>query len=64
MVSSSRIDLALERARNLDIVIFDKTERSHAVPALSGVVAAPGGNESDLLASCCCRRSQLRTPAR
>ncbi|MEO6982794.1 MAG: heavy metal translocating P-type ATPase [Edaphobacter sp.] len=43
--------LALERARNLDVVIFDKTGTlTRGAPALSGVVAAPGGNESDLLA--------------
>ena len=43
--------LALERARNLDIVIFDKTGTlTRGSPTLSGVAAAPGGNESDLLA--------------
>ena len=43
--------LALERARNLDTVIFDKTGTlTRGSPLLSGVVAAPGGNESDLLA--------------
>jgi Cu2+-exporting ATPase len=43
--------LALERARNLDIVIFDKTGTlTRGSPALSGVVAARGSNESDLLA--------------
>jgi Cu2+-exporting ATPase len=43
--------LALERARNLDMVIFDKTGTlTRGVPALSGVAAAPGSNESDLLA--------------
>ena len=43
--------LALERARNLDMVIFDKTGTlTRGSPALSGVVAAPGRNESDLLA--------------
>ena len=43
--------LALERARNLDMVIFDKTGTlTRGSPALSGVVAAPGSNESDLLA--------------
>jgi Cu2+-exporting ATPase len=43
--------LALERARNLDIVIFDKTGTlTRGSPAVSGVVAAPGINESDLLA--------------
>jgi P-type Cu2+ transporter len=44
--------LALERARNLDVVIFDKTGTlTRGSPALSGVAAAPGGNESDLLAA-------------
>ena len=43
--------LALERARNLDLVIFDKTGTlTRGSPAVSGVVAAPGSNESDLLA--------------
>lgn len=42
--------LALERARNLDMVIFDKTGTlTRGVPSLSGVAAAPGSNESDLL---------------
>jgi P-type Cu2+ transporter len=43
--------LALERARNLDIVIFDKTGTlTRGSPALAGVAAAQGSNESDLLA--------------
>ena len=43
--------LALERARNLDMVIFDKTGTlTRGSPVLSGIAAAPGGNESDLLA--------------
>jgi Cu2+-exporting ATPase len=43
--------LALERARNLDMVIFDKTGTlTRGTPALSGVVVAPGGDENDLLA--------------
>jgi Cu2+-exporting ATPase len=42
--------LALERARNLDMVIFDKTGTlTRGTPALSGVAVAPGSNESDLL---------------
>ena len=42
--------LALERARNLDLVIFDKTGTlTRGSPALSGVAAAPGGNENNLL---------------
>jgi Cu2+-exporting ATPase len=44
--------LALERARNLDMVIFDKTGTlTRGSPVLSGVAAAQGGNESDLLAA-------------
>jgi len=43
--------LALERARNLDIVIFDKTGTlTRGSPALSGVVAAPGTNRDDVIA--------------
>ncbi len=43
--------LALERARNLDMVVFDKTGTlTRGSPALSGVAAAPGSNASDLLA--------------
>jgi P-type Cu2+ transporter len=43
--------LALERARNLDMVIFDKTGTlTRGSPVLSGVAAAPNSSESDLLA--------------
>jgi P-type Cu2+ transporter len=43
--------LALERARNLDMVIFDKTGTlTRGSPALSGVATAAGVSESDLLA--------------
>jgi Cu2+-exporting ATPase len=43
--------LALERARNLDLVIFDKTGTlTRGSPAVSGVTAVAGTNESDLLA--------------
>src|SRR6202171_3843271 len=43
--------LALERARNLDMVIFDKTGTlTRGAPALSGVATVRDGNESDLLA--------------
>src|SRR5713226_9006435 len=43
--------LALERARNLDMVIFDKTGTlTRGSPALSGLATVGGGNESDLLA--------------
>ena len=42
--------LALESARNLDMVIFDKTGTlTRGSPALSGIAAASGNNESDLL---------------
>src|SRR3984893_15869713 len=42
--------LALERARNLDIVIFDKTGTlTRGSPAVSGVAAAPGSTETGLL---------------
>src|SRR6266704_3021770 len=43
--------LALERARNLDMVIFDKTGTlTRGSPAVSGVAAAPGTREDDLIA--------------
>ena len=43
--------LALERARNLDVVIFDKTGTlTRGSPALSGVTVTPGHNENDVLA--------------
>jgi len=43
--------LALERARNLDIVIFDKTGTlTRGSPAVSNMVAAPGVSEDDLIA--------------
>jgi Cu2+-exporting ATPase len=43
--------LALERARNLDVVIFDKTGTlTRGSPAVSAVTAVPGTNEIDLLA--------------
>jgi Cu2+-exporting ATPase len=43
--------LALERVRNLDMVIFDKTGTlTRGSPALSGVAAARGTSENDLLA--------------
>jgi P-type Cu2+ transporter len=42
--------LALERARNLDVIVFDKTGTlTRGAPALSGVVVAPGVSEEDLL---------------
>jgi Cu2+-exporting ATPase len=43
--------LALERARNLDVVIFDKTGTlTRGSPAVSGVATVPGTNDGDLLA--------------
>jgi P-type Cu2+ transporter len=43
--------LALERARNLDLMIFDKTGTlTRGCPAVSGVATVPGTEESDLLA--------------
>ncbi|HJT69350.1 MAG TPA: heavy metal translocating P-type ATPase [Terriglobales bacterium] len=43
--------LALEGARNLDMIIFDKTGTlTRGSPAVSGVAAAPGNSEDDLLA--------------
>ena len=43
--------LALERARNLDVVIFDKTGTlTRGSPAVSAVATAPGITEGDLLA--------------
>jgi Cu2+-exporting ATPase len=42
--------VALERARNLDVVIFDKTGTlTRGSPALSGVTVTPGSNENDVL---------------
>jgi len=41
--------LALERARDLDVVVFDKTGTlTRGAPALSGVAVAPGVRENDL----------------
>lgn len=43
--------LALERARDLDMVVFDKTGTlTRGSPAVSEVAAAPGTTEDDLLA--------------
>jgi P-type Cu2+ transporter len=43
--------LALERARNLNMVIFDKTGTlTRGSPALSGIATAPGTSEEELLA--------------
>jgi Cu2+-exporting ATPase len=43
--------LALERARNVDMVIFDKTGTlTRGSPAVSGIVAVPGTSESEVIA--------------
>jgi Cu2+-exporting ATPase len=43
--------LALERARNLDMVIFDKTGTlTRGSPAVTGITAVPGTPESELIA--------------
>ena len=43
--------LALERARDLDMVVFDKTGTlTRGAPAVSEVAAAPGTGEDDLMA--------------
>jgi Cu2+-exporting ATPase len=43
--------LALERARDLDVVVFDKTGTlTRGAPTLSGIAVAPGVREQDLIA--------------
>jgi len=43
--------LALERARNLDVIVFDKTGTlTRGALVLSGVIVGPGVNEEDLFA--------------
>ncbi len=55
--------LALERARNLDIVIFDKTGTlTRGSPAVSGVAAAPGTTEDDLMARAAAVESNSEHP--
>src|SRR6202040_1775690 len=55
--------LALERARNLDIVIFDKTGTlTRGSPAVSDVVAAPGSTEDDLIARAAAVESSSEHP--
>jgi Cu2+-exporting ATPase len=55
--------LALERARNLDIVIFDKTGTlTRGAPAVSGVAAAPGTTEEDLIARAAAVESNSEHP--
>ena len=55
--------LALERARNLDVVIFDKTGTlTRGSPAMSGVAAAPGTTEDDLIARAAAVESNSEHP--
>src|SRR5712691_5538153 len=55
--------LALERARNLDLVIFDKTGTlTRGAPAVSGVAAAPGTTEDDLIARAAAVESNSEHP--
>src|SRR5579859_556002 len=55
--------LALERARNLDMVIFDKTGTlTRGSPAVSGVAAAPGTIEVDLIARAAAVESNSEHP--
>jgi Cu2+-exporting ATPase len=55
--------LALERARNLDMVIFDKTGTlTRGSPAVSGVAAAPGTTGEDLIARAAAVESNSEHP--
>jgi Cu2+-exporting ATPase len=55
--------LALERARNLDMVIFDKTGTlTRGSPAVSGVAAAPGTTEDELIARAAAVESNSEHP--
>jgi P-type Cu2+ transporter len=55
--------LALERARNLEMVIFDKTGTlTRGSPAVSGVAAAPGTTENDLIARAAAVESNSEHP--
>src|ERR1700680_774334 len=55
--------LALERARNLDMVIFDKTgPLTRGSPAVSGIAAAPDSTEHDLLARAAAVESNSEHP--
>jgi P-type Cu2+ transporter len=55
--------LALERARNLDIVIFDKTGTlTRGAPAVSDVAAAPGITEGDLIGQAAAVESSSEHP--
>jgi len=55
--------LALERARNLDMVVFDKTGTlTRGAPAVSDVAAAPGVTEGDLIAQAAAVESNSEHP--
>ena len=55
--------LALKRARNLDLVIFDKTGTlTRGSPAVSGIAAAPGTTENDLIARAAAVESNSEHP--
>jgi Cu2+-exporting ATPase len=55
--------LALERARNLDMVIFDKTGTlTRGSPAVSGVAGAPGTAEDNLIARAAAVESNSEHP--
>ena len=55
--------LALERARNLDMVIFDKTGTlTRGSPVVSGVAAASGTTEDDLIARAAAVESNSEHP--
>lgn len=55
--------LALERARDLDVVVFDKTGTlTRGAPALSGVVVATGVNEDDLFSRAAAVESDSEHP--
>ena len=55
--------LALERARNLDMVIFDKTGTlTRGSPAVSGVAAVPGTTDTDLIAKAAAVESNSEHP--
>ena len=55
--------LALERARNLDLVIFDKTGTlTRGSPTVSEVAAAPGTTEDDLIARAAAVESNSEHP--
>ena len=55
--------LALERARNLSLVILDKTGTlTRGAPAVSGVVAAAGTTEDDLISRAAAVESNSEHP--